>query len=79
MPQMNVSISHVWHQKYSLTFTKVLGFVACRVTSKVLGIGAAEISWGDVNTINTGKYMILAVMYQRKRVLFIHLPVLNQI
>ena len=24
--------SHLWHQKYSLPFTKVLGFVACRVT-----------------------------------------------
>ena len=26
--------SHLWHQKYSLPSTKVLGFVACRVTSK---------------------------------------------
>ena len=34
--------SHLWHQKYSLPFTTVLGFVACIVTSKVLGIGAAE-------------------------------------
>ena len=42
-------------QKYSLPFTKVLGFVACRVTSKVLGIGAAESSWGDVKTIKSGK------------------------
>ena len=41
--------SHLWHQ------TKVLGFVACRVTSKVLGIGAAERSWGDVNTIKFWK------------------------
>ena len=47
--------SHFWHQKYSLPFTKVLGFVACRVTSKVLGIGAAERSWGDVKTIKSGK------------------------
>ena len=31
--------SHLWHQKYSLFFTKVLGFVACRITPKVLGIG----------------------------------------
>ena len=37
--------SHLWHQKYSFTFTKVLGFVAGRVTSKVLGIGASERSW----------------------------------
>ena len=47
--------SHLWHQKYSLPFTKVLGFVACRVTSKVLGIGASERSWGDVKTIKSGK------------------------
>ena len=47
--------SHLWHQKYSLPCTKVLGFVACRVTSKVLGIGAAERSWGDVKTIKSGK------------------------
>ena len=25
--------SHLWNQKYSLPFTKVIGFVACRVTS----------------------------------------------
>ena len=24
--------SHLWHQKYSLPCTKVLGFFACRVT-----------------------------------------------
>ena len=47
--------SHLWHQKYSLPFTKFLGFVACKVTSKVLGIGAAERSWGDVKTIKSGK------------------------
>ena len=35
--------SHLWHQKYSLTSTKVLGFVACRVTSKILGIGSADL------------------------------------
>ena len=28
--------SHLWHQKYSLPSTKVLGFVACMVTSKLL-------------------------------------------
>ena len=34
--------SHLCHQKYSLPCTKVLGFVACRVTLKVLGISSAE-------------------------------------
>ena len=46
---------HLWHQKYSLPFTNVIGFVACRVISKVLGIGAAELSWGYVKTIKSGK------------------------
>ena len=46
---------HLWHQNYSLPCTKVLGFVSCRVTSKVLVIGAAERSWGDVKTIKSGK------------------------
>ena len=34
--------SNFWYQKYSLPCTNVLGFFACRVTSKVLGIGASE-------------------------------------
>ena len=32
----------LWHQKYSLPCTKVIVFVACRFTSNILGIGAAE-------------------------------------
>ena len=32
----------------------MLGFVACHVTSKLCGIGAAERSWGGVNTIKDG-------------------------
>ena len=47
--------SHLWHQKYSLPFIKVLGFVAFRVTSKVLGICASDRSWFDVKTIKYGK------------------------
>ena len=47
--------SHLWHQKYPLTCNKVLGSVACRFTSKVLVIVAAERSWGDVKTIKYGK------------------------
>ena len=36
--------SHLWHQKYSLPCTRVLGFAAFRVTSKVLVVGAAYLS-----------------------------------
>ncbi len=44
----------LWHKQYLLPYTKVLGFVLCRVTSKVLGIGAAERSWGKLKDINLG-------------------------
>ena len=37
----------------------MLGFVSCRVTSNIISIGAAEYSWGDVETIKYGK--ILAI------------------
>ncbi len=39
---------------YSLPFTD-LDFVACRTTSKRLGIGSAELSWSDLKTIKNGK------------------------
>ena len=41
--------------KYSPPYTKVLGFVACSVTSKVLAVDATERSKGDVKTIKYGK------------------------
>ena len=47
--------SDFWHTKYSLPCIKVLGFVARRVTSKFLGIGAAKRSWGDIKIIKSGK------------------------
>ena len=49
---------NLWHQKYLLPCTRVIGFVVCRFTSNVLRIGAAERSWGDVKRFNLGKYAI---------------------
>ena len=69
----------MWHQKYSLRYTKVLGFGTCRVTSKVLGISSSESSWGDVKTIKSGKMSAVSSMYQINRVLFMHMPVFNQL
>ena len=37
--------SHLWHQKCSLPCTKILVFLVCRFTSKVLGIGSEEHCW----------------------------------
>ena len=47
--------THLWHQQMSLPFTEVLGHVAYHTTSKLLGIGMLEQSWGDVKHIKTDK------------------------
>jgi len=47
--------SHLWHKMYSYRYTICLGQFACRVTSKVLGIGAAERNWGEVKHLKTDK------------------------
>ena len=47
--------SHLWHQKYYLPCTKVLDFIACRLTSTIISIGDDERYWGDVKTIEYGK------------------------
>lgn len=60
-------ISWKWHEKYSLNYTSVLGPVACRVTSKLLGIGMCERNWGDVKAIKTGKRALLSTASTEKR------------
>ena len=71
--------SHLWHQKYWLPFTKFLGFVACRVTSKVLGIGAAERYWVNVKTIKSGEISTINSDVSEKQSIVLHPPVLNQL
>ena len=47
--------SHFWHQKYTLVETTWLGKLACRVTSKINGIGNAERNWGNVKFLKSGQ------------------------
>lgn len=47
--------SHLWHKKNSTHHTDVLGRLACIVCSKILGIGSAERSWGDVKHLKSNK------------------------
>ena len=54
-PDVDKGNSAVWHEMYSLPYTEVLGFVACRTTSKILGMGSAERHWGDVKHLKSGK------------------------
>ena len=49
------SRSFLWHKKESLVYTKIFGKFACRVCSKILGIGSAERSWGDVKFLKDNK------------------------
>jgi hypothetical protein len=44
-----------WHKTNSWYETSYLGRFACRVTSKIVGIGNAERCWGDVKTLKDGK------------------------
>lgn len=39
----------------SIPYTKVLGYVACRTTSKRFGEGSAKKLWNDVKQIKDGK------------------------
>lgn len=47
--------SYFWHQKESIPRTEVFGKVAARVCCKILGIGSAERSWGDVKHLKSNK------------------------
>lgn len=47
--------SHLWHEKYTHPHCKELAFIGCRVTSKVLGIGSCERSWGETKINKSGK------------------------
>ena len=74
------TLSHEWHKTHSVSPTKVLGNLACTVTSKMLGIGSAESHWKIVKAVksrhrsNTGtikckkKALIYgAIMHQKSR------------
>jgi hypothetical protein len=67
VPDVIAGRSYLWHEKYSIPYTTVLGFVACRVTSKLCGIGPAERSWGAVKQIKMGKRSHLSGESTEKR------------
>jgi hypothetical protein len=54
-PDLHHGRSHLWHKKNSVPFTKVLGKFACRVCSKIVGMGSAERNWGAVKHLKTDK------------------------
>eukprot|EP00428_Durinskia_dybowskii_P004068 CAMPEP_0170291710 /NCGR_PEP_ID=MMETSP0116_2-20130129/45948_1 /TAXON_ID=400756 /ORGANISM="Durinskia baltica, Strain CSIRO CS-38" /LENGTH=1013 /DNA_ID=CAMNT_0010543199 /DNA_START=29 /DNA_END=3070 /DNA_ORIENTATION=+ len=47
--------SHLWHKTNSYFHTKVFGKFACRVCSKIVGMGSAERNWSAVKHLKTEK------------------------
>lgn len=58
-----------WHKKYTLLSTKVLGRLACFVTSKILGIGTAERNWKQVKNVKSGQRVNTSIEKTKKQVL----------
>ncbi|EJK69653.1 hypothetical protein THAOC_09066, partial [Thalassiosira oceanica] len=54
-PDCTEGNSAKWHGKFSFFCTKVFGWVACRVTSKIAGCGSAERAWADCKELKSGK------------------------
>jgi hypothetical protein len=70
--------SYLWHEKYSIPNTPVLGFVVCHVTSKFCGIGPAKRSWGGVKQVKDGKRSHLSGELTEKRtILFVSSKILQ--
>jgi hypothetical protein len=59
--------SHVWHKKNSFFQTKILGRFACRVCSKIVGMGSAERNWGDVKHLKSEKRSHLSASATEKQ------------
>jgi len=64
---------------YSPQYTTWLGKFACHVTSKILGIGAAEHNWGEVKHLKTDKQFHLGVSVQISKLLFLVLIVQSKL
>ena len=63
-------VTVIFEKSNSIPFTKFLCFVACRVTSKVLGIDEVDRSWGDIKTIKYGKRAAIRIYLSQKQSIF---------
>lgn len=62
--------SHIWHQKWTLSYTQVLGFMGVRTCSKLLGIGQCERGWRDVSAVKAkGRGKMKAAKVEKKGIL----------
>lgn len=59
-PLIHTNETWKWHLLYTYRETEWLGKLACRVTSKITGIGSAERNWGDVKHLKSGKRIAMS-------------------
>jgi hypothetical protein len=71
-------MSHLWHKQHLLVWMQVLGYIACHVTSKILGMGAAERSWADVKQLKQGKRQGLKGESMKKQALIFSAACIEQ-
>ena len=72
---LNLGKSHIWHKKNSYYQTKILGRFACRVCSKIVGMGSAERNWGDVKHLKSEKRSHLsAEATEKQATIFVKRP-----
>jgi hypothetical protein len=64
---INKGVSHIWHKKNSMPYTTILGKFACRVCSKIVGMGSAKRAWGDVKHLKTDKRCSLRINSLKKQ------------
>lgn len=63
--------SHLWHGTYTYVNAPELAFVACRVTSKLLGIGNCERQWDQTKYCCNGKCALISSDRLKKTMHFI--------
>jgi hypothetical protein len=52
--------SHLWHGNYTILYCKELAYVACKVTSKLLGIGNCERQWDKTKSCALGRHALMS-------------------
>ena len=61
---------YLWHEMSSLPCTDVLGVLACRATSKNLGVGSAERGWKAAKHIKSARSAISGDRLEKASILY---------
>ena len=61
------ALAHEWHKTYSVDSTKLLGNLACIVTSNIIGIGSADRHWKIIKAVKTGQRANTGTIHRKKQ------------